>query len=143
MDEVTCDGRPCYLADTDEIGGLCGHAGIELPSVKMGENLDVLHTVQRSIRDNKIYIAKEAFVVAISRSDDGDYGAKPVLLMPTCKKGSYRDSSSVIEKVKQVWRLSPYGQTLHGSFGRWCLTVIPSVVLLFSNTAHNLTRRGR
>jgi hypothetical protein len=115
MDEVACDMRPCYLADTDEIAGLCEHAGTELPSVKMGKNLDVLRTVQKSIRDDKVHIAREAFVAAISRNDDSDYGAKPVLLMPTCKKGSYRDSSSVMEMVKQAWRLSPYGQALHGS----------------------------
>jgi hypothetical protein len=116
MDEVACDGRLCYLADTDEIAGLCEHAGTELPSVKMGKNLDILRAVQRAICDGKVHIAQEVFVAAISRNDDSDYGAKPVLLIPTCKKGSYRDSACVMEMVKQAWKLSPYGEGLHGSF---------------------------
>ena len=44
MDEVACDNRLCYLSDTDCIAGVCGHA-TELPSTKMGDNLDVVRTV--------------------------------------------------------------------------------------------------
>ena len=45
MMEVACDGWLCYLVDTDEIAGLCEYAGTELPSVKMGKNLDILRAV--------------------------------------------------------------------------------------------------
>ncbi|KAF9470751.1 hypothetical protein BDN70DRAFT_939453 [Pholiota conissans] len=84
MDEVASDGRLCYLVDSDEIGGLREHSGKELPSVKMGKNLDVVRAVTRAIRDGKIHTGQEVFVAAVARNDDADCGAKPVLLIPTC-----------------------------------------------------------
>ncbi|KAF8867766.1 hypothetical protein CPB84DRAFT_1698363, partial [Gymnopilus junonius] len=83
-------------------------------SVKMGKNLDVVRAVTRAIRDGKVHIGQEVFVAAIARNDNTDYGAKPVLLIPTCKKGSYRDSALIIEMIRQAWKLSPYGEALYG-----------------------------
>jgi hypothetical protein len=114
MDEVACDGRLCYLADSDEIGGLCEHSATELPSVKMGKNLNVIRAVTQAIRDGKVHVGQEVFVAAIARNDEEDYGAKPILLIPTCKQGSYHDSALVIEMIRQAWKLSPYGEALHG-----------------------------
>ncbi|KAF9471318.1 hypothetical protein BDN70DRAFT_888264 [Pholiota conissans] len=94
----------------NEIGGLCEHSGKELPSVKMGKNLDFVRAVTCAIRDGKIHIGQEIFVAAIARNDDADCDAKPVLLIPTCKKGSYRDSALVIEMIRQAWKFSPYGE---------------------------------
>ena len=34
--------------------------------------------------------------------------------MPTCKQGSFRDSALIIEKLRQAWKMSPYGGRLHG-----------------------------
>ncbi|KAF8150236.1 hypothetical protein B0H34DRAFT_811419 [Crassisporium funariophilum] len=115
MDEVASDGRPCYLPETDDITGLCEHAAAGVPSVKMGKDLNVVRAVAQAVRDGKIHVGKEVFVAAFARNDETDYGAKPVLLMPTCKKGSYRDAALVIEMLRQAWKISPYGESLHGS----------------------------
>ncbi|KAJ7318492.1 hypothetical protein DFH08DRAFT_714589, partial [Mycena albidolilacea] len=44
-------------------------------------------------------------VAAFARHAQSDYGAKPVLLMPTCKK----TSAKILQKMIQAWKLSPYG----------------------------------
>jgi hypothetical protein len=111
MDEI---GQLCYLPATDEIAGLCEHATSELQSVTMGCNLDVKRTVAHAVRGGKVHVGKEVFVAVFARNDGIDYGAKPVLLMPTCKQGSYKDSALLIEILRQAWRMSPYGEALHG-----------------------------
>ena len=113
MDEVASDGRLCYLTETDHIAGLCEHAR-ELPSVKMGDNLDVVRNIARAVKEGLVHIGQEVFVAAFARNDETDYGAKPVLLLPTCKQGSFQESALIIEMLRQAWRLSPYGESLHG-----------------------------
>ena len=56
-----------------------------MSSLKMGTNLDVIRIVSRLVRDEKMHAGQEVFVAAFARNDETDYGAKPVLLMPTCK----------------------------------------------------------
>ena len=47
MDEVGCDGQPYYLADTDEIAGLCEHAGTIIAEKDLQEiKLSLLHSLQ-------------------------------------------------------------------------------------------------
>ncbi|KAJ7729411.1 hypothetical protein DFH07DRAFT_756847, partial [Mycena maculata] len=53
-------------------------------------------------------------VAAFSRHAADDYGAKPVLLMPTCKKGSWQSSAQQSQKLMQAWKLSPFGEAKHG-----------------------------
>lgn len=113
MDEVACDHHLCYLAETDEIGGLCEHA-LELESIRMGKDLSVLRAVLRAIKDRKVHIGQEVLVMAISRLDENDYSAKPIGLMVTCKRGTFQDAVLYIEKARQAWSLSPYGEALHG-----------------------------
>ena len=114
MDEVASDGRPCYLSATDEIAGLCEHAASELPSCKMGKNLDVMRAVHRAVREGTVHIGKEVFVAALARNDNTDYGAKPILLLPTCKQGTFQQSALIIEMIRQAWKLSIHGEALHG-----------------------------
>ena len=114
LDEVATDGRLCYLPETDEIAGLCEHAVTGVPSFKMGKDLTTVRTVTKAVHEDKIHIGKELLVAAFARNAETNYGAKPVLLMPTCKKGSFHDSALIIEKCRQAWKLSPYGETLHG-----------------------------
>jgi hypothetical protein len=113
MDEIACDARLCYLAETDNIAGLCEHSAA-LGSLKMGENLDVSHALCKAIKEGRVHIGQEVFVAAFARNDGKDYGARPVLIMPTCKQGTFRDPARLIEKLLQAWRLSPYGEVLHG-----------------------------
>jgi hypothetical protein len=114
MDEIACDGRLCYLTATDEIAGLCEHATSELSSAKMGTNLEVVRAVRQAVRDGKVHIGQEVLVVAIARNDETDYGARPILIMPTCRRGTYRDAALLIEKVRQAWEISEFGAALHG-----------------------------
>ncbi|THH31260.1 hypothetical protein EUX98_g2906 [Antrodiella citrinella] len=114
MDEVACDSRLCYLAEVDDIAGLCEHVSSKLKSVKMGNNLDVIHGIAAAVRKGEIHVGQEVFVAAIARNDETDYGAKPILLRPTCKQGTHVDALKVNEMLVQAWNLSPYGKKLHG-----------------------------
>ncbi|KAF8074685.1 hypothetical protein FPV67DRAFT_1619269 [Lyophyllum atratum] len=114
MDEIASDGRLCYLTMTDEIAGLCEHAATELSSLKMGTNLNVVRAVRQALQEGKIHVGQEVFVAAFARNDEEGYGARPVLLIPTCKRGSFRDSALVMEMLRQAWKISPYGESLHG-----------------------------
>jgi hypothetical protein len=113
MDEVASDGRLCYLGETDEIVGLCEHA-VSLESVKMGSNLLAIRAIRQAVRDGTVHIGQEVFVVAFAQNDESNYGARPVLLMPTCKQGNFHGPALHIEKLRQACRMSPYGEALHG-----------------------------
>jgi hypothetical protein len=80
----------------------------------MGTNLEIIRAVAHAVREGKVHVGQEVFVAAFARNDETDYGAKPVLLMPTCKQGSFRDSALVIEMLRQAWKISPCGEALHG-----------------------------
>ncbi|KAF9471491.1 hypothetical protein BDN70DRAFT_938909 [Pholiota conissans] len=71
--------------------------------------------VTQEIRDGRVHIGQEVFVAAIARNDDTGFGAKPVLAVPTCKQGSYHESALVMEMIRHAWKISPYGEALHGS----------------------------
>jgi hypothetical protein len=66
MDEIACDARLCYLAETDNIAGLCEHSAA-LGSLKMGENLDVSHALCKAIKEGRVHIGQEVFVAAFAR----------------------------------------------------------------------------
>ncbi|KAJ7620027.1 hypothetical protein B0H17DRAFT_1340775 [Mycena rosella] len=114
QDEIAGDGRLCYLEDTDEIGGLCEHATSRLKTFKMGSDLTSIGDAVKAIRADEIHVGKEFSVAAFSRHAPTDYGAKPVLLMPTCKKGSWQSSAQILQKLIQAWKLSPFGEARHG-----------------------------
>ncbi|KAJ7934500.1 hypothetical protein B0H13DRAFT_2488347 [Mycena leptocephala] len=94
QDEIAGDGRLCYLDETDEIAGLCEHA-----------NSDGASGSRR-----RVHIGKEFSFAAFSRHAETDYGAKPVLLMPTCKQGTWQSAALVLQKLIQAWKLSPHGE---------------------------------
>ena len=81
----------------------------------MGQNLQVARAVKQAIRDGRIHVGQEIFVAAFARNDETDYGARPVLLMPTCKRGSFQDAALIMEMLRQAWKISPYGEVLHGA----------------------------
>ncbi|KAJ2933848.1 hypothetical protein H1R20_g3247, partial [Candolleomyces eurysporus] len=114
MDEIATDGRMCYLPDTDECAGLCEHAAERFPSMKVGESLEVVRAIAAAVCSGEIHIGQEVFVAAFARNDATDYSAKPVLIFPTCKSGTSQTSALIIEKLRQAWQISPYGEALHG-----------------------------
>jgi hypothetical protein len=107
MDKMACDGCLCYLLKTDNIVGLCEHAS-SLPSFKMGTNLAVVRAVSKAICKGTVHVGKEVFVAAFSQNDKTGYGAKPVLIMPMCKQGDFKQAALIMEMLKQAWRMLPY-----------------------------------
>ena len=100
---------------TNEIAGLCEHATNELASIKMGESLEVAYAITQAIHKQKVHIGQEILVAAFARNYNTDYSTWPVLLMPTCKKGTFRDAALIMEMLRQAWKISPYGEALHGA----------------------------
>ncbi|KAJ7139440.1 hypothetical protein C8R44DRAFT_867592 [Mycena epipterygia] len=98
QDEIAGDGRLCYLEDTDEIGGLCEHATAQLKTFKTGDDLTCAEEAVKAVRAGDIHVGKDL----------------PVLLMPTCKKGSWKSSAEILQKLIQAWKLSPFGEAKHG-----------------------------
>ncbi|KAJ7809664.1 hypothetical protein B0H13DRAFT_1450334, partial [Mycena leptocephala] len=66
------------------------------------------------VREGKVHIAHEASVGAISHLSERNYGAKPVFMAPTCKKGTWPDSVRTTQKVLEAWKCSPDGESKHG-----------------------------
>ncbi|KAJ2932281.1 hypothetical protein H1R20_g4818, partial [Candolleomyces eurysporus] len=118
IDEIASDERLCWIPATDDIAGLCEHAS-QLSSTKFGKSLDTVRAVAEAVRSGRIHVGQEIMVAAFARNDENDYGAKPVLILPTCKRGSYEDAALIWEKLRQAWRLSPYGEVKHGKI--WSL----------------------
>ncbi|KAK7015218.1 hypothetical protein R3P38DRAFT_3321618 [Favolaschia claudopus] len=114
QDEIAGDGRPCYLDGTDEIAGLCEHANTELDTLKMGSDLNAVHAAAQAAREGRVHVGKEFSVSAISRHSARDYGAKPVLIMATCKQNSWQENAKILQMINAAWKLSPYGEILHG-----------------------------
>ncbi|KAJ7662992.1 hypothetical protein B0H14DRAFT_3698037 [Mycena olivaceomarginata] len=114
QDEIAGDGRLCYLEKTDDIGGLCEHAIIELETQKMGSDLTSIQAAVKAIREDRVHIGKEFSVAAIARHSGTDYGAKPVLLMPTCKQSSWQAGAQILQKLLLAWKISPHGEKKHG-----------------------------
>jgi hypothetical protein len=114
QDEIAGDGRLCYLDDTDEIAGLCEHANAELETFKMGTDLTAVQAAAKAVREGRVHVGKEFSVAAFARHAPTDYGAKPVLLMATCKHGSWQTAVINLQKLLAAWKLSPYGEIMHG-----------------------------
>lgn len=113
MDEVHVDGRLCYLAESDDLVGLCEHA-TQLGLLKMGATTEVIRNIALAVREGKVHIGEEIFVAAFARNDSSEYSARPVLLLPTCKQSDCQDQALIIEMLRQAWKMSPYGESLHG-----------------------------
>ncbi|KAF7364233.1 hypothetical protein MSAN_01082900 [Mycena sanguinolenta] len=114
IDEIVGDGRLCYLQDMDKIGGLCKHATSQLKTFKMGSDLTCIEEVVKALRAEDIHVGKEFSVAAFARHAADDYGAKPVLMMPTCKQGTWNSAAQILQKLIQAWKLSPFGEAKHG-----------------------------
>jgi hypothetical protein len=115
IDEIATEQRLCYLPETDEIAGLCHHSK-SLGSLVMGEDMKVVSEVARAVRITKeVHSAHETTVAAFSRHDSEKYGARPALLLPTCKKDQdFRDTALEIKMLMEGWRISEYGARFHG-----------------------------
>ncbi|KAK7013380.1 hypothetical protein R3P38DRAFT_3322492 [Favolaschia claudopus] len=105
FDEVASDPRLDYMAGTDTIGGLCLEHIDALTTVKVGKDISSVEAAAAAVRTGKVHIASEISV---------GYGAKPVFMAPSCKKGGWRDLLKNMEIVVEAWRRSEHGEAKHG-----------------------------
>ncbi|KAI4519147.1 hypothetical protein K525DRAFT_206789, partial [Schizophyllum commune Loenen D] len=113
-DEVSGDGRVCYVPKTDQIAGFCQEHVENLNSVEMGPDLTNSMEAARAVKEGKVHIGKEFTCAAILPHSRTDYGARPILLAPTCKRGLVSDSVQLLMSGIRSWQLSPYGERAHG-----------------------------
>jgi len=114
LDEIAGDSCVCYLQDMDEMAGLCREHIHKLSSVKIGSDLTLVLTATQAVNDGDVHIGKEFMVTSISAHAEKNYGAKPVLLSPTCKQGTWEDSETVIQTILTTWEQSPVGECYWG-----------------------------
>ena len=94
------------LRITDEIVGLSEFetCNRRVKFCQDGEGSMCSSCHRQAIRGGYVHVEQEIFVAAFSRNDETDYGAPPVLLMPTCDFGM----------LLSLWRCS----VKHGKYHR-------------------------
>lgn len=85
-----------------------------LATVKVGKDTQQVEAAVAAVRDGKVHVASEISVGAISRLSEKGYGAKPVFMGPSCKKGGWKDCLRTMEVVLEAWRRSEHGEKKHG-----------------------------
>ncbi|KAE9387250.1 hypothetical protein BT96DRAFT_1005306 [Gymnopus androsaceus JB14] len=119
QDEIACESRPRWLAETDCLYGLCEHAK-SLGDLRLGNDMMTLERAAKAVKAGNVHIAHEVSVASFSLYHDTYYDARPVLMMPTCKKGDWTAAALQNTMLLAAWKLSPYGAAVHGdsvSFG--------------------------
>ncbi|KAJ6603348.1 hypothetical protein DFH09DRAFT_1019322 [Mycena vulgaris] len=116
FDELATERRVDYLPETDKMAGFCLE---HLPSsglvtTKVGADIQTVEAAVAAVREGKVHIAHETCVGAISHLSETNYGAKPVFLGPTCKKGTWLESMRTMQTVLEAWKRSPDGERKHG-----------------------------
>ncbi|KAJ7914001.1 hypothetical protein B0H13DRAFT_1611972 [Mycena leptocephala] len=114
FDELSTERRIDYMTETDEMGGFCMEHLAELETIKVGKDTRTVETAVAAVKEGKVQIAHETCVGAIWRLYETNYGAKPVFMGPTCKKGPWQDSLHTMETVVEAWKRSPDGEIKHG-----------------------------
>ncbi|KAH7878477.1 uncharacterized protein C8R40DRAFT_1021048, partial [Lentinula edodes] len=120
QDETASENRLCWCPSTDKVFGLCEHAK-RLGDLRLGKDMKSVEKIVRAVRVEKdIHIAQEISVAAFSLYDENFYGARPVLIMPTCKKGDWKLAAMQNAVLLAAWKFSPFGAAAHGDI--WSLS---------------------
>ncbi|KAK7007147.1 hypothetical protein R3P38DRAFT_3212810 [Favolaschia claudopus] len=114
VDEVAADRNIDLMHETDEMGGFCLEHVSKLETVKIGKDLRSVEAAVAAVKEGTVHVAQEICVAAISHLYGTDYGAKPVYMGPTCKKGSWQEQVRLIEVILEAWKRSPDGEAKHG-----------------------------
>ncbi|TEB28898.1 hypothetical protein FA13DRAFT_1793736 [Coprinellus micaceus] len=80
----------------------------------MGSNLDKITHIMEGLRSGQWHLAQELLVVAFFLHVRRNYGARVVLVLPICKRGSFEDAALLLEMLRQAWKFSPYGEATYG-----------------------------
>ncbi|KAK7015798.1 hypothetical protein R3P38DRAFT_2786718 [Favolaschia claudopus] len=100
MDELAADPRIDFMPETDEMGGR--------------GDLRAVEAAVAAVKAGKVHVSHEVCVGAISHLYGTNYGAKPIYMGPTCKKGPWQDSVRLMEVIIAAWKRSPDGEAKHG-----------------------------
>lgn len=114
FDELATERRIDYMTATDDMGGFCLEHLDGLETVKVGKDIRTVEAAVAAVRDGKVHIAHEASVGAISSYSRTNYGARPVYVASTCKKGTWKDLLRTMLTVVEAWKRSPDGEAKHG-----------------------------
>ncbi|KAJ7791148.1 hypothetical protein B0H14DRAFT_2625338 [Mycena olivaceomarginata] len=114
FDELATERKIDYMTETDEMGGFCIEHLSALETVKVGKDTGTVEAAVALVKEGKVHISHETSVGAISRLYETNYGAKPVFMGPSCKKGPWQDCLRTMETVVEAWKRSPDGETKHG-----------------------------
>ncbi|KAJ7479043.1 hypothetical protein FB451DRAFT_1395654 [Mycena latifolia] len=114
FDEIACERTIDYMAETDNMAGLCLEHLAALDTVKAGKDTKTVEAAVAAVREGKVHVAHEISVGAISRLSESGYGAKPVFMGASCKKGGWQECLRTMETVLEAWRRSPHGEIKHG-----------------------------
>ncbi|KAJ7241100.1 hypothetical protein C8J57DRAFT_1085356, partial [Mycena rebaudengoi] len=114
FDEMATERKIDYLTETDKMGGFCLEHLKALETIEVGKDTKAVEAAVAAVREGKVHISHETSVGAIARLSEKHYGAKPVFMGPSCKKGTWRDCLETMEKVLEAWKRSAYGERLYG-----------------------------
>ncbi|KAI0067932.1 hypothetical protein BV25DRAFT_1911795 [Artomyces pyxidatus] len=100
-DEVNEENAACYIEHLDSVGGLCRehscHVNLRLKTYENALSLAA------ALADGDVHYGKEASVVAMASYGTILRGAFPVLVSPTCKQETPKESAALLQKVLDAW----------------------------------------
>ena len=114
FDELATERRIDYLPETDQMAGFCLEHVSALETVNVGKDTSTVEAAVSAVRNGSVHISHETSVGAISRLFETNYGARPVFMGPSCKKGPWQDMLRTMETVVEAWKRSPDGEPKHG-----------------------------
>ncbi|KAJ7759761.1 hypothetical protein DFH07DRAFT_741022, partial [Mycena maculata] len=114
FDELATERRVDYMSTTDEMAGFFLEHVDALESLVVGKDTQRVEAAVTAVKEGKVHIAHEATVGAISHLSRHDYGAKPVFIGPSCKKGNWQSMLETMQSVLEAWKHSPDGEAKHG-----------------------------
>ncbi|KAK6977109.1 hypothetical protein R3P38DRAFT_2436017, partial [Favolaschia claudopus] len=114
LDELAIERQIGYDPSTDEMVGFCLEHIKPLDTLLVGKDTRTVEAAVAAVKDGQVHIAHEATVAAIGHLTRNDYGAKPVFVGPTCKKGNWRSMLETIQSILEAWNHSPDGAEKHG-----------------------------
>ncbi|KAJ7654345.1 hypothetical protein B0H17DRAFT_1214334 [Mycena rosella] len=114
FDEIAIDPKVDYMSAIDEMAGFCLEHVSALETLVIGKDTKTVDAAVAAVNDGKVHVAHEATVGAISHLSRHDYGAKPVFIAPSCKKGGWRGMLETMQSTLEAWKHSPDGEAKHG-----------------------------
>ncbi|KAL1690446.1 hypothetical protein GGG16DRAFT_125667 [Schizophyllum commune] len=113
-DEIANEEKIDYFPEKDHMGGNCLEHADCVETLEIGDDTKTVDAAVKAVRDGRLHIAPESTVATISRLSRKGYGARPVLIAPTCKKRTYQQAVRQTLYVLEAWRRAEHGEKKHG-----------------------------